>query len=225
MLQIQPGEHGSTYGGNPLGSKVAIAALDVLQDEKLAENSAEQGNLFRKLLRELAEKDGGSSMITSVRGKGLLNAVVIEPKGDRGAMEVRAWYVVVQLYVAVCCMVLWCGPLFNAAYAKSNSPQLASSAPTALPQHPISEGLYVWVYSPINDAPRSMWCFRLHDQQSAPNTTLPQVCLEMARLGVLAKPTHEHIVRLAPPLTITSEEVAHVVSVIGEAVLNVQNRA
>ena len=47
----------------------------------------------------------------------------------------------------------------------------------------------------------------------------------MARLGVLAKPTHEHIVRLAPPLTITSEEVAHVVSVIGEAVLNVQNRA
>ena len=117
MLQIQPGEHGSTYGGNPLGSKVAIAALDVLQDEKLAENSAEQGNLFRKLLRELAEKDGGSSMITSVRGKGLLNAVVIEPKGDRGAMEVRAWYVVVQLYscmlryVAWCCGVVLCSTL------------------------------------------------------------------------------------------------------------------
>ena len=149
MLQIQPGEHGSTYGGNPLGSKVAIAALDVLQDEKLAENSAEQGTLFRKLLRELAEKDGGSSMITSVRGKGLLNAVVIEPKEGRGAMEVRTWYVV------VCCVVLH-GVVICPKLATINKLRLPK--PPCLCIHFLTN--YVWVYSPINDALRSIWCFR-----------------------------------------------------------------
>lgn len=73
MLVIEPGTHGSTFGGNPLGSKVAIAALNVLEDEKLAENAFKMGELFRsKLKKELNKK-----IAIDVRGKGLLNAVVI----------------------------------------------------------------------------------------------------------------------------------------------------
>lgn len=72
MLTIKPGEHGSTYGGNPLGSKVAIAALEVLVEEKLAENSEKMGNLLRSELNKLPKE-----IVTKVRGKGLLNAIVI----------------------------------------------------------------------------------------------------------------------------------------------------
>ena len=81
MLCIKPGEHGSTYGGNPLGCKVAIAALDVIKDEKLAENSERLGKIFRS---ELEKVD--SDMIELVRGKGLLNAVVIKPKNGKTSM-------------------------------------------------------------------------------------------------------------------------------------------
>ena len=78
MLTIRPGEHGSTYGGNPLACKVAIAALDVLKDERLAENAATLGDLFRHEIRRLQ-----SPHIGEVRGKGLLNAIVINhPRGD-----------------------------------------------------------------------------------------------------------------------------------------------
>lgn len=73
MLTIKPGEHGSTYGGNPLACKVAIAALKVLKDENMAENAAEMGNLFREEIKKLK-----SPFIKTVRGKGLLNAFVIE---------------------------------------------------------------------------------------------------------------------------------------------------
>jgi ornithine--oxo-acid transaminase len=72
MLTIRPGEHGSTYGGNPLACKVAIAALEVLKDERLPENAATLGELFRNEIRKLQ-----SPFITEVRGKGLLNAIVI----------------------------------------------------------------------------------------------------------------------------------------------------
>lgn len=72
MLNIKPGEHGSTYGGNPLACKVAIAALEVLRNEKLAENADAMGKLMRK---ELAKID--SPLLATVRGKGLLNAIVI----------------------------------------------------------------------------------------------------------------------------------------------------
>lgn len=72
MLTINPGEHGSTYGGNPLGSKVAIAALEVLIEEKLAENSENMGNLLRTELSKIPK-----DIVTDVRGKGLLNAIVI----------------------------------------------------------------------------------------------------------------------------------------------------
>jgi ornithine--oxo-acid transaminase len=72
MLTIKPGEHGSTYGGNPLACKVAIEALRVLKDESMADNAMTQGELLRRKLEGL-----GSPFIRSVRGKGLLNAVVI----------------------------------------------------------------------------------------------------------------------------------------------------
>lgn len=72
MLCIQPGEHGSTYGGNPLGTKIAITALQVLQDEKLAENAERLGQLLRSELSQLPK-----DVVLEVRGKGLLNAIVI----------------------------------------------------------------------------------------------------------------------------------------------------
>lgn len=72
MLTIKPGEHGSTFGGNPLASRVAMAALKVLLDEKLAENSNKLGEKFRNGLRELPK-----NVVTAVRGKGLFNAIVI----------------------------------------------------------------------------------------------------------------------------------------------------
>ncbi|PMD96067.1 ornithine--oxo-acid transaminase [Siphonobacter sp. BAB-5405] len=74
MLTIRPGEHGSTYGGNPLACAVTMAALDVIRQEKLAENAERMGELFRRRMRELSQK---SDLITLVRGKGLLNAIVI----------------------------------------------------------------------------------------------------------------------------------------------------
>jgi ornithine--oxo-acid transaminase len=72
MLCIKPGEHGSTYGGNPLGCKVAMTALDVLVDEKLCENAEKLGERLRNALSELP-----SDVIKIVRGKGLLNAIVV----------------------------------------------------------------------------------------------------------------------------------------------------
>ena len=87
MLTIQPGEHGSTYGGNPLACKVSMTALQVLKDEKLAENAAAMGELFRKELAALNSKH-----IAVVRGKGLLNAIVINHP-DKEA----AWKLCLQL--------------------------------------------------------------------------------------------------------------------------------
>ena len=74
MLTIRPGEHGSTYGGNPLGCKVAMAALQVIKDENLCHNSEIMGGLFRTKLNEYIKT---SNIIKLVRGKGLLNAIVI----------------------------------------------------------------------------------------------------------------------------------------------------
>ena len=115
MLTIQPGEHGSTFGGNPVAAKVAIAALDVVKDEKLAENAERLGTIFRDEFRSI-----DSEMISEVRGKGLLNAVVIKPKDGKTAWD---------------------------------------------------------------------------------------VCVAMKEHGVLAKPTHGDIIRFAPPLVITEEQL------------------
>lgn len=119
MLTIKPGEHGSTFGGNPLACAVAMAALEVVRDEKLAERAEELGELFRERIRkELVEK---TELVTLVRGKGLLNAIV------------------------------------------------------------------------IND-----------DEQS---DTAWNICLKLAENGLLAKPTHGNIIRFAPPLVMSEEQL------------------
>jgi ornithine--oxo-acid transaminase len=82
MLTIKPGEHGSTYGGNPLACAVAIASLQVLKDEKLTENAEAMGELLRSELKKL-----NSPFIETVRGRGLLNAIVIKHKNPDAAWD------------------------------------------------------------------------------------------------------------------------------------------
>jgi ornithine--oxo-acid transaminase len=122
MLTIKPGEHGSTYGGNPVAAAVSMAALDVIQEEKLAENAEKMGEIFRNEMKKVK-----SGMIEAVRGKGLLNAIAIKP-----------------------------------------------------------------------GAPKSAW----------------QVCLQMKENGIIAKPTHEHIIRFTPPLVINEEQLREAIELI-----------
>ncbi|AWW30290.1 ornithine--oxo-acid transaminase [Echinicola strongylocentroti] len=118
MEVIQPGQHGSTFGGNPLGAKVAMTALNVVKDEKLAENADKLGKLFRERMQKLVDK---SDLVKLVRGKGLLNAIVINDSEDSDT----AW----------------------------------------------------------------------------------KLCLALKENGLLAKPTHGNIIRFAPPLVITEEQL------------------
>ena len=127
MLCIKPGEHGSTFGGNPLAAKVAVAALQVVTDEKLAEKAEYLGKIFRE---EIGKID--SEMIELVRGKGLLNAIIIKPRNGK-----EAW----------------------------------------------------------------------------------DVCLKMAENGLLAKPTHGHIIRFAPPLVITESQLREAIEIIKNSIL------
>ncbi|MCA0431398.1 MAG: ornithine--oxo-acid transaminase [Bacteroidetes bacterium] len=129
MLTIKPGEHGSTYGGNPLACAVAMEALKVLKEEKLAENSETLGVLFRAEMTKLMNE---CSVITAVRGKGLFNAIVIKEKNGKTAWD---------------------------------------------------------------------------------------VCLEFAKNGLLAKPTHGDIIRFAPPLTINKEQLLACVEIIRKVIL------
>lgn len=122
MMNIHPGEHGSTYGGNPLACRVAIAALEVLRDEKLAENANRMGELFRTEMKKLMQP-----WISQVRGRGLMNAIVIDPKGP-----VKAW----------------------------------------------------------------------------------DLCLRLMKNGLLAKPTHDNIIRLAPPLVINESQMRECCGII-----------
>lgn len=85
MLTIKPGEHGSTYGGNPLACAVAIEALKVLKEEKLAENSEAMGKIFREEMNKLKNE---TDLITAVRGKGLFNAIVIKERNGKTAWDV-----------------------------------------------------------------------------------------------------------------------------------------
>ncbi|HQO49152.1 MAG TPA: ornithine--oxo-acid transaminase [Bacteroidales bacterium] len=130
MLCIKPGEHGSTFGGNPLAARVAIAALEVVKEEQLAEKAEKLGEIFRSEIRKMMAE---TSMITKVRGKGLLNAII------------------------------------------------------------------------VNDSPTSH--------------TAWNICVKMAELGVLAKPTHGNIIRFAPPLVITEEQLRDAIARIREAFL------
>lgn len=122
---LRPGQHGSTFGGNPLACAVAMEALQVVKDEKLAENAEKLGKLFRKELKEFVEK---TDLVTLVRGKGLLNAIVINDTEDSDT----AW----------------------------------------------------------------------------------NICLKLRDNGLLAKPTHGNIIRFAPPLVMTEEELLDCVSII-----------
>jgi len=79
MLTLKPGQHGSTFGGNPLGCKVAIAALEVIKEEGLADRAFRLGEIFRNRMQDLVER---FEVVELVRGKGLLNAIVIKPFGD-----------------------------------------------------------------------------------------------------------------------------------------------
>ena len=126
MLTIKPGEHGSTFGGFCLAGRVAVAALQVVKDEHLAEKDEKLGQIFRSEMNSVK-----SDMIELVRGKGLLNAIVIRPKNGKEAWE---------------------------------------------------------------------------------------VCLKMKELGVHAKPTHQHIIRFAPPLVITEEQLREAIDLIKEAI-------
>jgi len=128
MLTIKPGQHGSTFGGNPLACKVAIASLEVIRDEKLSENSANMGEIFRNRLLNIK-----SSIIEKVRGKGLFNAMVIKPFGE--------------------------------------------------------------------------------------NKTAWDVCLALKDNGLLAKQTHDHIIRFAPPLTINEAEINEAADIIERTIL------
>jgi ornithine--oxo-acid transaminase len=129
MLCIKPGQHGSTYGGNPLAAKVAVAALSVVRDEKLAENAQRMGELFRSEMQRVIDSN---PLVKLVRGKGLLNAIV------------------------------------------------------------------------VNDTPESKTAWNL--------------CLAFAKNGLLAKPTHGNIIRFAPPLVITEEQLMECVQIIGKTI-------
>jgi ornithine--oxo-acid transaminase len=131
MLLIKPGEHGSTFGGNPLSASVCMEALQVVKDESLAANAERLGEIFRKRMRTLMQK---SHLINLVRGKGLLNAVI------------------------------------------------------------------------INDSPQSK--------------TAWNICVEFAKNGLLAKPTHGNIIRLAPPLVITEEQLHECCDIVEKVVLS-----
>lgn len=131
MMCIKPGEHGSTFGGNPLACVVAKAALEVVVDEKLAENAMELGNYFRSEINKFIKT---SSLVNQVRGKGLLNAIV------------------------------------------------------------------------INDSETSETAWNL--------------CVEMKNNGLLAKPTHGNIIRFAPPLTITEEQLEDCIKIITDTINN-----
>ena len=128
MLCIKPGEHGSTFGGNPLACKVAISALTVLQEEGMIENAQEMGEVVRSRLSAI-----DSTRVELVRGRGLLNAAVIKPQDGVTAMD---------------------------------------------------------------------------------------VCLKMKDNGLLAKPTHDHIIRFAPPLVITRDEVEEACDIIEASILS-----
>lgn len=90
MLTIKPGQHGSTYGGNPIAAKVAIAALDVVKNEKLAENAEMLGVIFRKEMNRIISKN---PLVKLVRGKGLLNAIVINDSED----STTAWDLCIKM--------------------------------------------------------------------------------------------------------------------------------
>jgi len=131
MKVIRPGNHGSTFGGNPIAAAVAIAALEVISEEKLADNAERLGIIFREELSAFAEE---TDLVTSVRGKGLLNAILINDNED--------------------------------------------------------------------------------------STTAWDICIQLRDNGLLAKPTHGNIIRFAPPLVMTEEQLRDCITIIKKTIRN-----
>lgn len=169
MLVIEPGTHGSTYGGNPLGCAVAIRALEIVQEEGLVERAERLGNLFRDGLRDL-----NSDIITTIRGKGLLNAIIIDETKTNGH---SAW--------DLCMLLKEKGLLVGRALKIAHVGQKASSVPDSVEEEVLTTD-NVNGNADANDSKK-------------------------------AKPTHQNIIRLAPPLVITEDEVKRALSIIGEA--------
>ena len=147
MLTIEPGTHGSTYGGNPLGCAVAIRALEVIRDEGMVENAERLGRVFRQGIRDL-----NNPMVESIRGKGLFNAIVIDETKTGGH---SAW----DLCVLLKEKGLLVGRALKIAHVQGN---------------------------------------RLTND-------------------LKAKPTHQNIIRLTPPLVITENEIQHALQIIDAA--------
>lgn len=164
MLVIEPGTHGSTYGGNPLGCAVAIRALELIQEENLIERAETLGQMFRQGLKDL-----NSDIITIIRGKGLLNAIIIDETKTNGH---SAWDL---------CMLMK------------------------------EKGLLVGRALKIAHVQKS-------DAVAEETLTTDNVNGKaIANMDEKAKPTHQNIIRLAPPLVITQEEIERALSIIGEA--------
>ena len=135
MLCLQPGEHGSTFGGNPLSAKIAKKSLEVIIDEKLAENAFELGELFRSSLNDYISK---SSTVKLIRGKGLLNGMVI----NDNSQESLAW----------------------------------------------------------------------------------EICIDLMKNGILAKPTNKNVIRFAPPLVINKTQIKKAIAIIKSTLVKFENK-
>lgn len=168
MLTIEPGTHGSTYGGNPLGSAVAIRALEVVEEENLVQRAQILGEMFRQGLRDIQAKN---SMITLIRGKGLLNAIIIDESKTGGH---SAW--------DLCMLMKEKGLLVGRALKIAH----VKTAPES---------------SKKGDAGTSSY-------EHHANVAINQQ----------AKPTHQNIIRLAPPLVISEEQIMTALRIISEAI-------
>lgn len=190
MLVVEPGTHGSTYGGNPLGSAVAIKALEIVEEEQLTERAERLGEVFRQGLRDIQSKD---PMIKTIRGKGLLNAIVIDESKTGGH---SAW----DLCMLMKEKGLLVGRALKIAHVKSNV-----ATPAVSQEKPAGNG--------ANQETAGATQTSLLDQDNANHVSFPPQ----------AKPTHQNIIRLAPPLVITEEEIKTALRIIGEAISELPN--
>eukprot|EP00922_Rhytidocystis_sp_ex-Travisia-forbesii_P027127 GHVS01039804.1.p1 GENE.GHVS01039804.1~~GHVS01039804.1.p1 ORF type:complete len:513 (+),score=106.35 GHVS01039804.1:85-1623(+) len=185
MLCIQPNEHGSTYGGNPLACAVAITALQVLKDENLAERAAELGEVFRGRMAEAVEK---FPWVKLCRGRGLLNVLLIDDVDQIGGGGGRADEEGEQVGG-------------RKQQDNNNDDDEADEV-----------GVVV--------SSRGKTNLRVGDveqEQQQQKLTAWQVSLQLAKFGVLTKPTHRHIIRFAPPLVISRQQLDKACDQIMEA--------
>jgi len=201
MLTVEPGTHGSTYGGNPLGSAVAIKALEIVEEEQLTERAERLGEIFRQGLRDIQKED---PMITTIRGKGLLNAIVIDESKTGGH---SAW----DLCMLMKTKGLLVGRALKIAHLKSSSVLATGPRATKSPANPPSGSGENGRSGP--EAETETTISNTFDRPNANTSILP----------TQAKPTHQNIIRLAPPLVITEEEIKSALKIIAEAVKELPN--